>query len=749
MYKYSYTILLFLLSLSYTCFAQETVKLSGYLKDQKSNEIIDYANIALLDCDSTFLEGTTSDSTGYFSFIVHASQKRYVLKIHHLNYNRKIIEIPSLIITEPKIYFLEEKDNFLSEVFVLGEQTRTTNNLKLSYKVPESLKQESVRATQILENIPTVFIDYNQNIYIKGKSNILILKNGIELANKNLVDQIPPSTIEKIEILNTIPSKYANKNYTSIMNIITKRESNNFVLLDNNSSYDKKMYDAKINLSIDTKKHSAYIFYKLYYRNFEENYSIKNKDIDTVSITNYKIKPRKELDNEFFYGYSFYPNKNIIIGIDGYYSLYRENFVHNNNSTKKDLYAKFKEKFDTQNYKAYINHQDSLNKFQGIIRYTSNDIVDNFSYNNEPREEHQTEKRQSCNIRLDYNRQISSKLSLTGGVEYFHTINKNYYNVIGLSDHSRDRIIGNIYTGYLESTFQLNNHWTFEGGININHYKRSFKNNTKVSSFNIYPKAIVGYSINDNNALKLAYSSFIQNPNIWQMLPSQRKETSDIYSRGNPYLKPEKYSTFSIEYSYYKGNLYLSANLYFKQAKNKIQNITQKKEDYILLTYTNLKNRNDYGIDFTFNKQLTEWWVINAYFDLRNRHIGENYFYKKNMISYSGNIQTNWAITKKVSLSAQYMYNSKELVYNGIAQSFNSSLAVLKYKILDNLNVYLMAIEPLGKFENKSKIYSENGYVEKINNIKTRTFLISFTYNLFNNNSKSRKKAYINDEKKY
>ena len=242
--------------------SQTSYKISGQIKDHITNEIVDYANISLLRGDSTFIVGNISDSLGNFILETNRLYDGYILQINHINYNKKSIRLNQ---QDNSIdILLEPRENSLSEVQIFGEQKRVRNNLKLEYKVNESIRNKALRATHILENIPNVFVDYNQNIYIKGSNQILILKNGIELPSNNLIDQIPPSSIERVEIINTIPSKYASRNYTAIMNIITKRVANKVLLLDNNSSFDKKMYDAKINFSLETEKHSFYIFYKLY-----------------------------------------------------------------------------------------------------------------------------------------------------------------------------------------------------------------------------------------------------------------------------------------------------------------------------------------------------------------------------------------------------------------------------------------------------------------------------------------------------
>lgn len=745
--------ILFLLFNIGVCLSQNATLISGNIRDRDAGIPIEFANIALLKDDSTFLEGAVSDTTGYFAFSFgpKLNDGNYILQITHLNYNKKYqnIRLPNIL---KHLIYLYPTSTSLSEVEVVGLQTKVRNKLNIEYKVTDQLRESSLRTSQLLENIPTVFVDYNQNVYIKGSSRILILKNGLELPSNSLIDQIPPSTIQRVEVMHSIPSKYVNRNYTSVMNIITKRESNMALLVDNNSSFDGQMYDAKVNLSLDTKKHSAYAFYKLYYRNFLEKYSIRNSsDLSQSDVTSFfKTKPRKESDNEFFYGYSYQPNKKITFGVDGYLSLYRENFNSVFDDAASTKYADFKESFNTQNYKGYMNYQDSLNKFQGIITYNHIKVNDDFTYySDNNREENQDEKKGTYNIQLDYKRKLNQHISLATGVEFAYVKHSASFYIITPQSRKSENFDGNNISGYVESTFEFNDRWNLEAGFNLHNYARMFKDGIETKSFNFYPKLNVSYSANDENSLRLSYSSYINNPSLWQMLSSTKEDSPGVFYKGNPYLKPEKHSTLSLEYSYSKGNFYYANSIYLKDVRDKIQSVICSYNNQSLISYTNLNKRFDYGLDLTLSWGLADWWKLNVFMDFMYRDIPDNKYYKNRLFSYSGQVQSSWSLSSKLSIMAQYMHNSKELVYNGYSKSYNSSLVVVSYKLLDDLRVYLLAIEPFARFESYSAIYNSDGFIERRNNIKVRTFLVSFTYSIFKNKNQTKKKVYYNEEKKY
>lgn len=745
-----FTIIFFITSIS--GFSQDYNKLTGMLKDSDTGELVEYANIILLTKDSLYLNGGITDSLGQFIIDIPSKSIRedLLLQINHLNYEKKYINLKPELNSFLEIE-IQAKDNSLSEIQVLGNYTLIKSNAaKLEYRVTDKMRQNSLIATQIIENIPGVFVDYNKNIMIKGNTNILILKNGMELSNNIMVNQIPTASIEKIEIIHSIPSKYASRNYTAIMNIITKKVNNKSLLLDNNSSFDGQMYDAKVNFSIDTQKHSFYVYYKLYYRNFMEKFSIYNIIGDAAIDTTYyyRTKPRKESDNEFFYGYTYHANDKLAIGFDGYNSLYKEVFKSSFDDYKRLEYSNFKEDVNSQNYKTFVSFKDSLNQLTGVLQYNDKKVSDNNTYYQDSWVDFQKERRKSYNGQIDYLYQYKPNITLATGLNYDHittsgTTSKSFQSTETIDEEYK----GNNVSAYTETSMTFGK-WLFEAGVNLHNYNRNFKNSDiKINSFNFYPRLTANYNLN-SNSFKISYYSYIKVPIIWQMLSIIRQQSPDLYYIGNPYLKPERHGVFSFEHNYSKGSFYISNEMFYKRVKNNIQDVLKNSDGNQLLTGTNLDKRNDYGYNISLGFDITDWWKVNSYASFFRRNIPDNVFYKKNMSSFQGNLFSTWNITKKLELTCQYMYNGEALTYNGARSAYNTSLIVMEYKLLDNLNLYFLAIQPFDCFESISKIYNENGSVIKVNNIKVRTYLVSFTYNVFNNNKK-KKKTYQNYEKKY
>lgn len=312
------------------CMAQVQEKIFGHVTDSATSEPVEFANVMLLRADSTFVCGAVTDSLGYYEFLSRNIEQgeNYFIQATHTCYEKELISF--LPEQTPEVDFSLKGNNMaLDDVLVTAIRTKVKNRLNFKYTFTEQMRNKVKLTSRLLENVPTVFVDCNGNVHIKGSSNILILKNGIELTDNALVDQIRPESVKNVEIMYHIPSKYANLNYTAIMNIVTEKEQGYSLMVDNKTSVDATMNDTKVNLGYAAGKSSIYFFYKQYYRNLRQKNQNRIMSDEGVLLSKdlYTTSPRKECDNEFFYGYSYQPNSKFQLGIDGYYSFYRETIV--------------------------------------------------------------------------------------------------------------------------------------------------------------------------------------------------------------------------------------------------------------------------------------------------------------------------------------------------------------------------------------------------------------------------------------
>ena len=220
-------LLVFLLS----CFTKiafgQNATLSGIVKDIKSKMPLPYVNIVLKNAkDSVFVSGTVSDEEGHFS-LPNIKSNAYILQLSYIGYQTKMsaIEVnPSSISSDVGFFEMAENAQMLNEAVVtyrkkLIEKTNEGFILNAS----ANISQVGGTATDLLKSTPTVAVDADGVITLRGKTP-LILING---RNSKLAkaDQIPASSIESIEIINNASAKYDANAQSGIINIRLKKNA--------------------------------------------------------------------------------------------------------------------------------------------------------------------------------------------------------------------------------------------------------------------------------------------------------------------------------------------------------------------------------------------------------------------------------------------------------------------------------------------------------------------------------------------
>src|SRR6185312_8516756 len=189
----------FLLFVALGGYGQQSVKIVGILIDSLTHEPIPYATVALLSQQAKApVKGAQTDTSG------------------HLN-------LGTLLMTA-------SKNNILKEVVVAGKKLAFENvDGKKVFSVNQSLVSKGGNAADLLQNIPTLQIDGNGNVNLRGSSNVNVLIDGKPtiIANGNLariLQSIPAASIESIEVIPNPPASYE-ANGEGIVNIILKKNS--------------------------------------------------------------------------------------------------------------------------------------------------------------------------------------------------------------------------------------------------------------------------------------------------------------------------------------------------------------------------------------------------------------------------------------------------------------------------------------------------------------------------------------------
>ena len=222
---------LMLLALPIMALAQQgTVK--GRVVDSRTGENIEYANVALLKAkDSTLVNGTVSENNG--NFVITAPYGHYLLRVTFMGYETYFHSQPLTLgdsrkeLNIGKVQ-LKAHAKTMEAVEISAERSMVEYQLdKRVINVDKNLVTGGGTATDVLEQVPSVAIDNDGNVTLRGSTNVKVLVNGrpSELLASDLstlLEQIPASTVENVEVITNPSAKYDPEGMSGIINIKLK-----------------------------------------------------------------------------------------------------------------------------------------------------------------------------------------------------------------------------------------------------------------------------------------------------------------------------------------------------------------------------------------------------------------------------------------------------------------------------------------------------------------------------------------------
>ncbi len=322
--KFLSILLYFLLISNQISFAQANTNysVSGVLVELDSKEPIEFASVAIYKIpDTVLITGTITNTKGEF-ILKNLSPGKYIIKSSFVGYqtNSKNIEIfnKSINLSEP--IYLESSVLSLNEVQIKATRSEKQINIeKTKINVAQNIASISGNITEILKSQSSVNIDGENNIYIRGNKNILILIDGIPTTVANL-NSIPASNVDNIEIITNPDAKYDAEGTGGIINIVTKRQnisgisgatSLNYGIFNKingglSLNYSKGIWDIGVNYNGKYEKTDVQsnLTRELYAQNVLVNQNIKSTQINPTHMVAFLLNAKPN-NNIFSFGLKY------------------------------------------------------------------------------------------------------------------------------------------------------------------------------------------------------------------------------------------------------------------------------------------------------------------------------------------------------------------------------------------------------------------------------------------------------------
>ena len=633
--------------------AQNSGKITGKITEKTSNAPISYAIVSIKD-NGKVISGANTDDNGEFT-IKSLALKSYTVEIQYIGFRKYI---GSAILSENKKeatfkVSLEEEATQLKGVNIVSE--RSTIEQKIDRKVitvGKDLTTAGASASDIMNNIPSVNVDQDGKLSLRGNENVRVLIDGrpTNIDPAQLLKQIPSTSIKKIELITNPSAKYNPEGMSGIINIILHKNANTGF----NGSFSGGITfgeTAKYNQSLDMNyKVGKVNFFGNGGRNFGTYFNdgkIARLDQDLVQrldISNENDSYLYKIGMDYLINdhntLSFYTNQNKADGLgkvntDIDYNnggtidriLQKSTYEGPNQTGTYNLAYKhiFKKEGHTLDVEANFNDYKETQRASFVTETTTTNNSNSTVFFKDNIKDAQ--KLSTFNI--DYVNPIDEKSTLEAGAEARITRTENNYStgnpLVAPADQQSNYTYDiDIYSAY--ATFgQKFKKISYQVGARFESYKVAANLNRGKTTFDddyltVYPSAYLTYNLNEKNTLQFSYSRRVDRPGLEQTKPIREFATPLVTSFGNPELRPQFTNSIEVNYTKVLEKGSITAGVFVRSINDQISRILYPDENdpsgqRQILTYTNFDNNTASGFEVSANYKITKWWDIQPAID--------------------------------------------------------------------------------------------------------------------------------------
>ena len=665
------------------CKGQTTKKaaVSGKVLDAKTQQPLAYATVRLfLNSDNSLVSGNITNDAGQFT--LDAPLGTYYALVEFMGY--QALKSPVFTLNSGKqdhelgaLNLQTSAGQTLKEVVVQGEKSSMELSLdKKIFNVGQDLANAGGSATEILSNIPSVSVDAEGNVKLRGSENVRILIDGkpsglVSFKGGSGLQQLQGSLIEKVEIITNPSARYEAEGMSGIINIVLKKERKNGF----NGSFEviggePTNYGGSANVNYRHKKVNFFINYGLAYRitpSLGSLYQELTTD-DTLSIL------RQTYDTKL-QGF----NNNIRGGLDYFFTetnILTASYMFRRSDGNRIRNIRYEDYLANQSLLSYTTRKQDENEDEVNAEYAlsykktfakpGQELTADFRFLDywESSDQIFTQNTFSPNGASDASKSLLQR-SLNDEYEKQYLTQIDYVQPFGeggkleaglrssFRDMVNDYLVGDqnpagvitplpgldnyfIYNENINAAYGILGNKTkklsYQVGLRAEHtdVKTTLRETNEVNPrryTNLFPSAHFTYNLPKEHALQVSYSRRVRRPVYFDLSPYFTLSDSRNFMGGNPNLNPEYTNAFDVGHIKYMDKGSLSSSLFYRHTIGKITTIRRvDNEGIATLLPENLAAEDSYGLELTGSFTPLPWWKLDQSFNFFRSNIdGSNF----------------------------------------------------------------------------------------------------------------------------
>jgi outer membrane receptor protein involved in Fe transport len=756
--------------------------ITGSVYDADLNVAIEYANIVLRSLrDSSQVNGTITDKSGRFT-LPGVRPGRYFVEVSFIGYRQKTVG--DIAVGPGAVRDLGRLALRQSAVAMPGVEAtaeRPTLEYRIDKKVVDVAKMATAAsgtAVDVLENVPSVKVDVEGNLTLRGSGNYTVLVDGkpSPVEGSDALQQIPAGTIDKIELVTNPSAKYDPEGVSGIINVLLKKQYQSG--LSGTATLDggwPQRYGGSLLLSYRLGDLSLFAGGNLRNGKFPGTrkaeswtrsgdttfWSVTDGEGDRVSKSyglraggDYKFSDHDRTSLNLRYGDHGFGMNQL-----ANYRRWTEPGTDTSREVSSDTSRRgggfisanldHQHTFDREGHQLAasltFNRNDGSDQSVNLLTTETGSLLSG-------RREEESGPSQQVRAKLDYSLPLGAEDKFEAGYQAGFRSSSNANKVFeyvaagdsfeyrpeyGLSVDYSDNIHA-LYAQYAGKLSKLG----FQPALRVERADRAIVSDSGTYPFNrwdYFPSLHFSYDLPASQQVMASYTRRIDRPRGWELWPFLSRPDAYTVRRGNPALKPELTDALEAGWQMPLGESRISAEGYYRVTHDvieRIQSVYPSEPRVMLHTAENVGTDYSLGAELLFDLQPVKWWRFNLSGDLYSYRVegqaaGESF--ADTSFNWGGRLSNEFRLPTQTRLTIGLHFESPEVEAQGRdAGHFMADAAIRQQFFNRQLSVTLQARDLFGSGGFESTAEGENFYSHSRFTHSAPMFSLNLTWN-FNN----------------
>lgn len=699
---------------------KKQITITGQVLHKTTKQPLEYATVAFLRENGEVVGGGITNQLGEFS--IEIPQGLYDVLTEFIGFKPQVLAAKRFTSSvNLGIIRLQEDAAMLDEVEIVAE--KTTVELKLDkkiYNVGKDLTVSGGSVSDVLDNVPSVSVDVEGNVALRGNANVRILINGkpsglAGLNSSEALRQLPAEAVQKVEVITSPSARYDAEGTAGILNIILRRSKmqgfNGAITTDvgypwsggisANLNYRTGDFNFFTTSGYRYRQHNGYSQSNTQYFNKKKDKETGNIiDLPDTYMNEYRNMDRARKGFNTNLGVEWYLNESTSMTVstllkDSNSEQDRGNKIQQFDNLKK-LVAESrrleeeKEEDTGMEYSFNLtkNFNDSGHKFSVDAQYEDDKEVEDATVSVDDFNEETVltdEKQKRYLLQADYVYPFSKKGQFEFGYRgNFSDMNTDYQVALWdavandfILDDKVSNILGykeNVNAVYSQYGNKVGEKFSYLLGLRFEHTHVEIEQRTSAdykdkSYSGLFPTVNLTYAFSDKQSLTLGYARRIRRPRSHMINPFPSRSSLTSIFQGNPDIDPSYSGTFDLGYLHRFGKLTLSSSVYYAHTSDVFNMVSfdtgntvvvnEREVPVIRRTPINLSENNRLGFETTLNYSPSRKWRIDGNLNLFHSQTKGSYkgtSYDADNFSWFARISNKYTLPAVIDWQTRIMY---------------------------------------------------------------------------------------------